>query len=191
MLQGDLVFQRRFLSQPDGRLDVDGRTWRMLCDACAASTAPVAAPADWSGDSSQWPEEKKLASLDPAFRPKVERVLEKLRAAGFQPQVIFGRRSVAVRRQLKASGHSKIDFSFHNAQKRDGTPNSYAVDIVDKRWGWTPDAERNGFWAALERLGKAEGCVWGGDWTSFPDVAHLQDKPNSQLAMVRAASGVG
>jgi peptidoglycan L-alanyl-D-glutamate endopeptidase CwlK len=191
-----IAFQRTFLSQPDGRIDVDGRSWRNLCEACATVAAPrpanppSAAGLDWSGDSSHWPEEQKIASLDPAFRPKVERVLQKLRAAGFQARVHFGWRSVAVQRQLVAAGHSKVAFSFHNAQKPDGTPNAYAVDIIDARWGWSDDAERNGFWKALGDAGKAEGCVWGGDWTSFKDVAHIQDKPNAQLAMVKAASGL-
>jgi peptidoglycan L-alanyl-D-glutamate endopeptidase CwlK len=186
-----VAFQQGFLSAPDGTVDVDGRTWRKLCEACATAATPDGrAGTDWSGDSSQWPEEKKLASLDPAFRPKVERVLVRLRAQGFQPRVHFGWRSVAVQRQLLAAGHTKVQFSFHNAQKPDGTPNSYAVDIIDNRWGWGPEAERNGFWVALGQAGKAEGCVWGGDWTSFKDVAHIQDKPNSQLAMVKAASGL-
>lgn len=48
----------------------------------------------------------------------------------------------------------------------------YAVDIVDRRFGW--DA-KPGFWKDLGLLAKKHGCVWGGDWKK-PDVAHVEMK---------------
>jgi len=186
------LFQRTFMNAPDGRIDVNGRTWVKLSDPNVQplSLKPGTTKPDWSGDSSRWTQEKKLASLDTAFQPKVERILQALRDAGFQPKIFFGWRSVQVQLELVKKGNSKIKFSFHNAQKPDGTPNAFAVDIVDSRWGWEDEAERNGFWAALGQAARAEGCVWGGDWTTFKDVAHVQDKQNSELAMVKKASGL-
>ena len=52
--------------------------------------------------------------------------------------------------------------AFVQAQKPDGTPNAYAVDIIDRRWAWGQEAETNGFWDALGSLAKAEGLFWGG-----------------------------
>ncbi len=177
-------YQSRNGLQADGLISPTGPTLRAL-------TATLQAPEeDWSGDSSQWSPDKKLLSLEPDFRGKVKAVLETLTEKGFQPRIIYGWRSVAVQRRLVAEGRSTVRFSFHNAQKPDGTPNAYAADIVDRRWLWTPAAEKNGFWRALGVAAKTNDLVWGGDWTGFPDVAHIQGRPNVELAMVKAESGL-
>jgi hypothetical protein len=145
---------------------------------------------EWGGESSMWPQDKKIRSMHPNLRPMVTAVLDRLRERGFRPRIFYGWRSVAVQRQLKARGASQVDFSFHNAQLRDGTPNSYAADIVDERWNWGSEAEANGFWDALGEEAKAEGLVWGGNWTGFRDVAHVQLVPNSELGRVKRESGL-
>lgn len=184
------AFQRHFAPSPDGRVDLNGPTWRKLATG-AATGHPAATPAgEWTGDSSKWPEEKKLRSLSPQLRPKVVAILSKLRARGFRPKIVFGWRSVAVQEQLFREGKTKVHFSFHNAQLPDGTPNAYAADIVDERWAWGPEAEANGFWRALGEEAKPLGLVWGGDWTTFKDVAHVQSRQNSELAAVKRESGL-
>ena len=129
-----LSFQRTFTSHPDGRIDPGGGTLRRLDQAQPAappSPAPTPAPAaaapaggppvkDWSGDSSTWAQEKKLASLEPGFRARIDRVIAKLKADGFQPKIVFGWRSTKVQARLKREGKSKISFSFHCAQHPDG-----------------------------------------------------------------------
>lgn len=40
--------------------------------------------------------------------------------------------------------------------------NGYAVDIIDRRFGW--EIPRKQFWNDLGELAKKNGCVWGGDW---------------------------
>jgi peptidoglycan L-alanyl-D-glutamate endopeptidase CwlK len=184
-------FQAPFLAHPDGLIEPGGRTWRRLSGTGAASptsNAPVLT--DWSGDSSKWPHEKKVLSLYPDMRPKVEAVLAGLRQRGFQPKIFFAWRSVAVQLELYRKGVTKVKFSFHNAQRRNGTPNAYAADIVDQRWGWEPPAMSNGFWRALGQEGKAQGLYWGGDWTDFRDWAHVQWFPNSKLGDVKRESGL-
>jgi|GEM_PF-786217 len=194
-----IAFQKTFLTNPDGRIDLGGKTILRLAGTttkpeAGQGSAPQPAGGDakitdWSGDSSQWTQEKKLASLEPSFRPKVERVIAKLKADGYQPKIVFGWRSVKVQAKLKAEGKTKVSFSFHNAQKRDGTPNAWAVDIVDTRWAWKePDCHK--FFRALGEAGKAEGLVWGGDWVSFRDWAHLQGRQNSELGQVKRDSGL-
>lgn len=177
-------FQRRFTTKPDGRVDPDGRTLKKL------NAAAPGLQKDWSGDSSRWSEEKKLSSLDKRMRGKVVRVLGTLKAEGFKPKIFFAWRSVAVQLEIVAKGNSKVRFSFHNAQKKNGTPNAYAVDIIDKRWAWSDKAEENGFWEVLGKAGKAEGLFWGGDWRRFKDWAHLQFFPNNKLSDVKRESGL-
>ncbi|MGD8349555.1 MAG: M15 family metallopeptidase [Gammaproteobacteria bacterium] len=177
-------FQRGFMRRPDGRIDPGGRSLARL------NTAVPSLQEDWQGDSSKWSQERKLASLDPGFRGKVSTVLGRLETDGFQPRIYYGWRSVAVQRELVRKGHSKVSFSFHNAQYRDGRPRAHAVDIIDRRWAWSEAARDNGFWDALGDAGKAEGLYWGGSWIKFKDYAHLQSLPNYRLAETRRRSGL-
>lgn len=177
-------FQRRFMNNPDGRIDPGGRTLKRL-----NSATPDIQEA-WSGDSAKWPEDKKLDSLNTYLRPKIKRILARLTDEGFQPKIVYAWRSVSKQLELVEAGHSRVRFSFHNAQKKDGTPNAYAADIIDKRWAWTRAAEQNGFWEALGKSAKNEGLYWGGDWISFKDWAHVQYYPNYKLADVKRESGL-
>jgi hypothetical protein len=181
-------FQATFLNQPDGLVQPGRTTWQKLI-------APGGAPGNlhllqWTGDSAQWSQEKKLRSMHPDLRPKVTIVIAKLTARGFQPKIFFGWRSVAVQLEIFKKGNTKVTFSFHNAQQKDGTPNAYAADIVDGRYGWTPQAASSGFWKALGEEAKAQNLYWGGDWVSFRDWAHVQLVDNSLLARVKHESGL-
>ncbi len=187
-----LDFQRTVMEKPDGRVDPAGYTWTTLSHPSVKPVVltPSTTKGEWSGDSSQWTQEKKLASLDSDLRPKVEKILKALADASFQPKIFFGWRSVQVQLELFKKGNTTVKFSFHNAQKLDGTPNAYAADIVDKRWAWGPEAEKNGFWKALGKSAKDQNLVWGGDWKGFTDVAHVQNKQNSELKAVKTESGL-
>lgn len=183
-------FQATFLPRPDGLIEPGGTTIKRLQGTSTTSnTSTAPSLSDWSGDSSQWPQEKKIRSLYPDMRPKIEAVISALAARGFQPRIVFGWRSVAVQLQLYKKGYSKVTFSFHNAQKPNGTPNAYAVDIIDSRYAWTAQAASSGFWKALGEEGKKRGLYWGGDW-NFKDWAHLQWHPNSMLGAVKRESGL-
>ncbi|UQA58624.1 peptidoglycan-binding protein [Polyangium aurulentum] len=185
------AFQATFMPRPDGLIEPGLGTWRRLSGpggAAQTSTSPVLT--DWSGDSSKWPHEKKVLSLYPDMRPKVEAVLEALKRRDFQPKIFFAWRSVAVQLELFRQGNTKVKFSFHNAQKRNGTPNAYAADIIDARYAWGSGAETSGFWKALGEEGKKQGLYWGGDWVDFRDWAHVQWYPNSKLRDVKAESGL-
>lgn len=177
-------FQRRYMNNPDGRVDPGGRTLRKL------NAAAPAMQSDWSGDSSKWSQEKKISSLDNRMGRKVGKVIDSLKEQGFRPKIVYAWRSVAVQAELVAQGNSKVKFSFHNAQKKDGTPNAYAVDIIDRRWAWQKEAEQNGFWQALGKAGKEQGLYWGGDWRKFKDWAHLQLFPNGKLSEIKKESGL-
>lgn len=132
-------------------------------------------------------QEEKLQSLDSVFRPKVESVITALKHRGFKPKIFFAHRTLAEQRILYNEGKSKLLFSFHTAYKN-GQKNSYAADIVDERWRWEDAAEANGFWRALGQEAKRVQLIWGGDWTSFRDVAHVQLYDNSELARIQMES---
>ncbi|RZL27806.1 MAG: peptidoglycan-binding protein [Sphingomonas sp.] len=209
-------YQQHILRAPDGRVDANGLTLHRL-NAAITRAAPPRSPSriqpsqvqqapppsrvaalapsskamrtDWTGDSEAWPQDKKLASLDPVFRRQIEPILSQLRTEGFKPKIIFAWRSVAKQLVLHRQGRTKVLFSFHNAQTPQGIPNALAVDVVDERWGWNePDCHV--FFKALGRIGKMHGLVWGGDWTSFRDWAHLQGRQNSALRQVKRESGL-
>jgi len=181
-------FQGAFSTVPDGRIDPGGRTWKKLLESAApAAGDPLSG---WAGDCSQWTQQKKLRSLEPVFRAKIEQVILDLKNRKLQPSIVFGWRSVETQRKLFSEKKTTVLFSFHNAQFRDGTPNALAADIIDRRWAWTEAAHVNGFWNALGAAGKEQGLVWGGDWKAFPDIAHLQGRPNRALAKVRIESGL-
>lgn len=179
------AFQAGFMSAPDGLIEPGHRSWQHLRGENTGAT-----PAQWQGDSAQWPQDKKLQSMKPEMASKVRVLLDKLTARGFQPKIFYGWRSVAVQAQLFADGKSKVRFSFHNAQQPDGTPLSFAADIIDARFAWTPQAASSGFWKALGEEARAQGLVWGGDWTSFRDWAHVQLVANSELSRVMRESGL-
>jgi peptidoglycan L-alanyl-D-glutamate endopeptidase CwlK len=179
------AFQAGFMTSPDGLIEPGRRSWQQLLGANVGAT-----PTEWQGDSAQWPQEKKLRSMKPEMAAKVRVVLDRLAARGFQPKIFYGWRSVAVQAQLFAEGKSKVRFSFHNAQLPDGTPGSYAADIIDARYAWTAQAESSGFWKALGEEARAEGMVWGGDWASFRDWAHVQLVANGELSRVMRESGL-
>jgi hypothetical protein len=145
---------------------------------------------EWSGDPKAWPEDKKLQSMHPDLAPKVRLVLAALKERGFQPKLFYGWRSVAVQAELAASGHSTVKFSFHNAQTKEGKPNSYAADIIDARYAWSKKAQEAGFWDALGEEARKQRLVWGGEWKTFRDVAHVQLVANSELKRVKKESGL-
>ncbi|MBT1074309.1 peptidoglycan-binding protein [Geobacter grbiciae] len=180
-------FQATFMTNPDGLIEPGRKTWLKLAGTGGAATADLS---QWCGDSARWSQEKKLQSMHPELRQKVAAVLQALAGRGFQPKIFYGWRSVAVQMQLYYQGNSKVKFSFHNAQYPDGTPNAYAADIVDSRFGWAPEAEQTGFWKALGEEAKELGLVWGGDWVNFRDWAHVQLVPNDELGRVKRESGL-
>jgi len=187
-----LDFQKTTLKNPDGRIDPAGYSWTTLSHPGVQPIllTPSTTKGEWCGDSSKWTQEKKLASLNSDLRPKVEKILKSLTDLGFQPKIFFGWRSVQVQLQLLEAGNTTVKFSFHNGQDINGKPNAYAADIVDKRWGWDTAAEKNGFWKALGKAAADQSLIWGGNWKGFTDVAHVQNRQNSELAAVKRESGL-
>ncbi|MBC2710082.1 MAG: peptidoglycan-binding protein [Desulfosarcina sp.] len=188
------TFQARFMLAPDGRVDPGGRTIHELGQTARGreKTSAQSTPRDpyWDGDSSKWSEAKKLESLNSEFRDKIGAMLEELRLQQFRPKIFYAWRSVEVQEELFRKKRSKVRFSFHNAQKSDGSPHAYAVDVIDRRWAWGAGARAHGYWDALGDAAHYLGLYWGGDWVSFKDLAHVQFLQNSELRRIKRDSGL-
>lgn len=109
-----------------------------------------------------------LEGLKPEFRAKVENILRKLQAKGWQPKVAEGLRTVEQQKEKVRKGYSKTLKSKH----LDGL----AADIIDKRYGWGKEAADTNFqfWKDLGECAKNEGVTWGGNFRGFVDVAHVE-----------------
>jgi hypothetical protein len=158
------------------------------------SIEPTGPGPGWSGEAKTWTQEKKFESMHPELRAPVKAVIEGLVKRGFQPMIFFGWRSIAEQMKAVKKGHSDVKFSFHNIQKKDGTPDAYAADLVDERWLWKPAAMANGFWKALGEEANKQNLHWGGVWKKHgkpaPDWAHVQLVQNSQLKRFKKVSGL-
>ena len=124
---------------------------------------------------SKWPQMRKLNSLHPELRPKVERVIGRMYLHGFAPMIYFGYRGLNTQEKLLSSGNSGVRVSFHN-HVVDGKLASLAVDIVDAKQLWG----NHEFFVALGEEYEAVGLIWGGRWSN-PDMAHGQLWINSRL----------
>jgi peptidoglycan L-alanyl-D-glutamate endopeptidase CwlK len=174
-------FQRRFMRRPDGRVDVNGPTYLRLLRLHPGK--------NWRGHAARWDHSKKIESLHRVMRPRVEDVLEQLWLKDFQPKIHYGWRSLRQQADIVARGRSRVTFSFHNVQMNDGTPSSYAADIIDRRWGWEQQAMDSGFWTALGDAAKTADLYWGGNW-GRPDYAHVQYWNDGKLKEFKEEAGL-
>lgn len=121
----------------------------------------------------------------PLFQTKLRTIFRELRALGWRPKIGSGLRTSGEQAEKVRLGYSKTMASWHVRSTIGILPlnkRSYdvvygnAADIVDERYGWGGVATNRNFqfWKDLGRIAKQQGCEWGGDWTSFPDVAHIQ-----------------
>lgn len=126
-----------------------------------------------------------FSGLHPVFVNVLQEILSELGCMGWQPKVVSAMRTSAEQAKKVKEGHSKTMKSWHvpstaGILAESGSSYSivsgFAADIVDSRYGWNGPAKNRKFkfWTDLGRIAKAHGCEWGGDWKSFPDVAHIQ-----------------
>lgn len=71
------------------------------------------------------------------------------------------------------SNHNLTESLLAHSRSAIDVANGYAVDIVDRRYGW--DIAKPQFWKDLGFFAKRHGCAWGGDWKK-PDPAHVEMK---------------
>lgn len=178
------TFQQRVLQQaaPSGRICPDDDTFKALVRPPGTWTEE-AVSTEWTGDEKHWPQKKKLGSMEPTLRARVEQLLADLTQQGFQPYIVYGWRSQERQRAIIARGHSRVKLSMHNIT-RAGIPHAYAADIVDRRFLWNEQGMP--FFRALGKSARNLGLIWGGTWQR-KDWAHVQSIPVSQQRRIRRA----
>jgi len=96
------------LSDPDGRIDVGGRTWKSLVAGTGVTPPPAPSVPDgaqlsgaawWHANQANYPNSAKLADLASPFREKAMQFIAALQAAGAQVSVTSTRRN-AIRAYL-------------------------------------------------------------------------------------------
>jgi hypothetical protein len=139
-----------------------------------------------------------LDELHPIFKHKVELILADLAKAGWEPKIVFARRTEEQQRDAMRRGASPTMLSWHveatigllPAGARLQVMRGNAVDIVDRRYNWQGKAESKDFqfWKDLGAAAHKHDCQWGGDWKPVKrkgkdgkmhvkdrrDVAHVQ-----------------
>jgi peptidoglycan L-alanyl-D-glutamate endopeptidase CwlK len=139
------------------------------------TTAPTPATPQWMS---------KFEGVHPALVRKVLAVREGMRAIGFDIVPVQGLRSAEYQAALYAQGRTapgKIvtncdgtrTKSNHQA-KADGL--GHAVDVAFVDQNGLPSFDDHWPWKAYGELGKALGLVWGGDFSTLYDAAHLELK---------------
>lgn len=114
---------------------------------------------------------RNLGGLNPMLIDKVNVILSKLTQKGWRPRVASGLRSVEEQQEKIDQGRSSLK------NPRDSKHvQGRAVDIIDSRYGWNGPASDLDFqfWNDLGEAAREVGLVWGGDWKSFKDVAHVE-----------------
>ena len=119
-----------------------------------------------------------LAQVDPDLATKIRTAADAMAAEGTFLLAVSGLRTAAQQDALYAQGRTKPGHIVTNARAGFSMHNyGLAVDVVPYLSGrsgalnW--DVNTPQFQAMVAAL-KAQGLVWGGDWTSFKDFDHFQ-----------------
>lgn len=86
--------------------------------------------------------------------------------------IIFGHRDKTLQNELFAQGKSQLQYpkSYHNKEP------ALAVDAVPYPSAWTNEKLMYQLNGIVQTIAKRKGykITWGGEWKSFPDLAHWQ-----------------
>ena len=88
------------------------------------------------------PRETDLDCLEPAFRAKLQALLERMRVMGFDPEVYETRRSIARQQWLHGVGRTHdlnrkpVTWTMHSQHLPDANGLGQAADIIDAKLGW-------------------------------------------------------
>tara|TARA_Y100001973_G_scaffold90807_1_gene138761 strand:+ start:1275 stop:1802 length:528 start_codon:yes stop_codon:yes gene_type:complete len=141
-----------------------------------------------------------LEGLHPEFLPKLQQLLDRLKARGFKPWVYETHRTAARQDWLYASGRTRPGPIVTNVDGKVQTGKGHgagkAADIIDgrahptrsgQRVGWGTWSGQDGdetaaemaedFFRALGEEAEALGLTWGGRWTlsgGGKDMPHVQ-----------------
>jgi hypothetical protein len=103
----------------------------------------------------------RLEEVNPVFRDKLVATIWDLEHEGHRPRIQIAWRSPADQMVAYSTGHSKLQWGFHNATTPDGRPDALAVDVVDDDFPLDP---RRAFIVAVSHFARQHGLNTGIDW---------------------------
>ena len=121
-------------------------------------------------------------TLHPVFKAKVDQLLSQLTSKGWQPVLVYGRRTEEQQRKKIAEGVGG-KHSWHVASTEAYLPNpdralvdvvrGCAADVIDRRWGWDgPCRNKNHkFWNDLGETAKS--LAWSGEEIGRSVTSHM------------------
>lgn len=125
---------------------------------------------------------RDLALLHPVLKPLALAFVERCKAAGIDVLITCTYRSPEEQDALYAQGrtvpgkrvtNTRGGQSKHNAQI-DGRPAARAFDFVPVRAGKAVWSDKDPAWAKAGAVARSLGLAWGGDWTRFRDMPHVE-----------------
>lgn len=140
-------------------------------------------------------QDRNLNHLFPAFRLKVEAILEQLAAyaakhmPGCEWRLIEGFRTAEYQASLYAKGRTEPGRTVTNCdgyRKRSSHQSGLAADIAPFKNGRTWWSCPKQHWEYLGHLARLHGLTWGGDWEKLKDMPHVE-WPRTDKATYRVA----
>ena len=151
--------------------------------------------------------DRSLSSLQPAFKIKIDRWLNDVKAesnsfdeqgkpksplSGIDFVILETLRTFARSDELYAQGRTepgpivtkaKAGQSYHNfGLALDAGPRYREKPFT---WAWEKDPGLMGAMKRIAALAKRHGIEWGGEWANFRDLSHFQDADAQPLAICR------
>jgi hypothetical protein len=106
--------------------------------------------------------QQRLLELYPTFARRVAALIAELESEGWRPRIQDAWRSPQAQRAAWESGHSKLQWGFHNATGAGGRPEALAVDLLDDDAALNPGKPYLlRLAAAAEDAGLVTGIRWG------------------------------
>lgn len=128
--------------------------------------------------------EQIIKKLHPKIRDRARAFINEAEKQGMKVKVTSGLRTYAEQDKLYAQGRTKAGGKVTNAKAGYSWHNfGNAFDTVLVENGKINWKSKN--WKKLGTLGKTFGFEWGGDWTSFLDQPHFQDRFGLTTAQAR------
>jgi hypothetical protein len=112
---------------------------------------------------------QRLGECFPAFKMHLQGVLKALEAQGLRPRIQDAWRSIEDQLAAFNSGHSKLQFGFHNVTGAGGAKEALAADVLDDN---KPLAPGTRYLLALAQAARAQGLETGILWGLPRELAH-------------------
>jgi len=116
-----------------------------------------------------------LKNLHPVLQEKANQFIALCKAKGIDVAITQGFRTIAYQNSLYAQGRTTVGKIVTNC-KGGQSPHNYglAFDFVILTNGRADWDSRNKNWGIAGSIGESLGLTWGGEWTKFVDLPHLE-----------------